>query len=526
LHPVLVMNGITKRFGRLVANDNISITLHSGEVLALLGENGAGKSTLMSILFGHYVADSGTIEVFGQRLAGGDTQAALAAGVGMVHQHFALAENLTVLDNVLVGADPLWRARLSSAELRAKLTGTAVDFGLEVDPDALVSSLSMGGRQRVEILKALTRGAKILILDEPTAILTPQESESLFATLKGFVAKGLSIIFISHKLNEVLRVSDRVVVLRAGKLVAERVAAGASASDLATLMVGESTSLANESLSAARSSKIADTKLAVIALKGLSGKSVRDITLKIQSGEVFGIAGVSGNGQSELADLLCGVATPSAGVAILDEKPYPLGRNSAARAIQAGIGRVPEDRTLRGIVGDASLIENVCIGRHRSKQFQNESSGFLDWMKRLLGWLDRDERAKQAEAVLHQFDVRHAGVERATGALSGGNIQKLVLARELGLAPNEIRFLVANQPTWGLDIVAVSYVHQQILRTSERGAAVLLISDELDEIFALCDTIAVMFKGKLSEAKPAHEWTRAQLGLAMAGANVGTLDAS
>jgi general nucleoside transport system ATP-binding protein len=523
LRPVLEMNGITKRFGRLVANENLSITLHSGEVLALLGENGAGKSTLMSILFGHYVADAGTIDVFGQRLPRGDTQAALAAGVGMVHQHFALAENLSVLDNVLVGADALWRPRLSSVAQRAKLTETAAAYGLEVDPDALVSSLSMGGRQRVEILKALTRGAKILILDEPTAILTPQESESLFATLKGFVVKGLSIIFISHKLNEVLRVSDRVVVLRGGKLVAELAAAGASPIDLATLMVGDS-ALLEEDARLTRPEKKIEASAAVLNVRSLSGKSVRGVTLKIHAGEVFGIAGVSGNGQSELADLLSGVVMPTAGDALLDQVAYPLGQDSAADAIKVGIARIPEDRTLRGIVGDASLIENICIGRHRSEQFQNYSRGFLGRMKRLIGWLNHGERSTQAKSVLEQFDVRHAGVEGATQALSGGNIQKLVLARELGLAPDEIRVLIANQPTWGLDVGAVSYVHQQIQRTSDRGAAVLLISDELDEIFALCDTIAVMFKGMLSEPKPASEWTRAQLGLAMAGADVDTDD--
>ncbi len=504
------MQGITKRFGSLVANNDISLELERGEVLALLGENGAGKSTLMSILFGHYIADEGAVRVFDQILPPGDTRAALRAGVGMVHQHFALAENLSVLDNVLIGMDSLFKLRLSSKAMRAKLLDTAKAYGLEVDPDAQVSSLSMGGRQRVEILKALTRGAKILILDEPTAILTPQESESLFATLKGFVAQGLSIVLISHKLNEVLRVSDRIAVLRGGRLVAERLAAKASATELAELMVGRQVDLlsqmgtenssVNEEMRT-HASELSEKPI-VLSLRGLTSKQVRGVSLSIGAGEIFGIAGVSGNGQSELADLLCGVVNPVAGEAHISGVNYPLGKLKASQAIAAGIARIPEDRTQRGVVGDATLVENIFIGRHRVNRF---------------GVLDQKQRDADAKLIADQFDVRHAGLHKPTRTLSGGNIQKLLLGRELGLAPGGIRLVIANQPTWGLDVGAVAYVHEQLRLACAKGAAVLLISDELDEIFALADTVAVMFKGELSAPKPASSWTRTEIGLAMAG---------
>jgi general nucleoside transport system ATP-binding protein len=517
LEPILSMQGITKRFGRLVANDNISISLAKGEVLALLGENGAGKSTLMSILFGHYSTDAGKVTAFGRVLAPGDTQAALQAGVGMVHQHFALAENLSVLDNVLIGVDPLWKLQLSSTTQRAKLLQTAKDYGLEVNPEAIVSTLSMGGRQRVEILKALTRGARILILDEPTAILTPQESESLFATLKGFVAKGLSIIFISHKLKEVLRVSDRIVVLRGGKLVAERQAANASAEELAELMVGREVALLGKVGSpmskAAQAFDFANVNtkqvLKVRNIRGRNtdrGQGIAVDHLEIRAGEIFGVAGVSGNGQSELADLLCGIGQPLSGDVELSGQAYPFGEKGCARAIMAGIARIPEDRTQRGVVGDSTLIENICIGRHRTSLFGS-----------IKGLFNHRIRREKSAAVAQQFDIRHAGLDQPTRSLSGGNIQKLVLARELGLSPVDIQLVIANQPTWGLDVGAVAYVHEQLQIACSRGAAVLLISDELDEIFALANTVAVMYKGRLGQSRAAHDWNRQSIGLAMSG---------
>jgi general nucleoside transport system ATP-binding protein len=522
------MTGITKRFGRLVANDDISIDLQKGEVLALLGENGAGKSTLMSILFGHYIADDGLIEVHGKRLAAGDTQAAIDAGLGMVHQHFALAENLTVLDNVLIGRDSLFAPRLSSRAMRDTLMATANKYGLEVNPDSLVGSLSMGGRQRVEILKALVAGravknnapSNILILDEPTAILTPQESESLFKTLAGFVAKGLSIIFISHKLNEVLRVSDRVAVLRAGRLVAQRVTRQTSATELAELMVGKSVLMYGDQhegdakiraeRALLRQSKLADNAV-TLDVQALCGETVNGISLKVREGEIFGIAGVSGNGQTELANLLCGVAEPLSGNALLMGAAYPLGANAASAAIRAGIARIPEDRTHRGVIGDASLVENICIGRHRS------GSLFSTVLNKFFGLFNHRKRAEAATAIVSQFDIRHNGLGKSTRQLSGGNIQKLVLGRELGLSPEKIRLVIANQPTWGLDVGAIEYVHSQLRQSCERGAAVVLISDELDEILALADTISVMFKGELGPSRPENEWTRTDIGLAMAG---------
>ncbi|MCY7306448.1 MAG: ATP-binding cassette domain-containing protein, partial [Rhodoferax sp.] len=385
---VLQLTGITKRFGPLVANDAITLSLGAGEVLALLGENGAGKSTLVSILFGHYIADAGSIAVFGKPLAPGDPRAALAAGVGMVHQHFTLADNLSVLDNIMLGSEPLWQLFTRRNAARARLADVAQRFGLAVDPDARVGQLSVGERQRVEILKALYRGARILILDEPTAVLTPQESEALFSVLAQMVAQGLSIIFISHKLAEVLRVSHRVAVLRGGKLVAQAPAASTTQAQLAQWMVGHAIEPPQRHEAAA----VGDT---VCALRQVSTPTARDClrgaSLELRAGEIVAIAGVSGNGQVALAELLCGTRQASSGSITLLGRPW---QSDPATLVAQGVARIPEDRHGVGVVGDLPVWENAVSERLRSRLFSRA------W------WVRRRAAQAYAQSVVRAFDVR------------------------------------------------------------------------------------------------------------------------
>ncbi len=504
---VLRLRSITKRFGPLVANDAISLELGKGEVLALLGENGAGKSTLVSILFGHYVADEGSIEVFGQRLPPGQPKAALAAGIGMVHQHFTLADNLCVLDNVMLGTEPLWWPFSRRAAARSKLVETGRRFGLGVDPDALIGNLSVGERQRVEILKALVRGARILILDEPTAVLTPAEAESLFDTLGQLVKQGLSVIFISHKLDEVLRVSQRIAILRAGKLIAVLPAAGADKPLLAETMVGRKVDMPQRH---ARAAGVTVCRLDQATIQSAHGrKLLNGVNLELRAGEITAIAGVAGNGQQALAEALFGLHALSAGRLELH------GRTMPARAgawVAAGVARIPEDRHALGVIGDLPLWENAALERLATPAFSR------------LGVVKRGAAMAHASDLVRRFDVRGTeaqGLETPARALSGGNMQKLILGRALTGDPGDPKpplLIVADQPTWGLDIGAVAYVHQQLLDACAAGAALLLISEDLEEIFALADKVAVMHQGRLGPARPAAQWTLAEIGLAMAGA--------
>ena len=506
---VLRLEGITKRFGPLVANGGISLSLAEGEVLALLGENGAGKSTLVSILFGHYVADEGRIEAFGQPLPHGNPRAALAAGIGMVHQHFTLADNLSVLDNVLMGTESLWRWRSRRGEARQRLLDVAGRFGLPVVPEALVGSLSVGERQRVEILKALYRGARILILDEPTAVLTPQESEALFETLSQMVAQGLSIIFISHKLAEVLRVSHRVAVLRQGRLVAEAPAAGTTPAQLAQWMVGHAVAVPERHPS--RSVGEVVCELAGVSTPAGARDRLVNVSLRLHAGEIVAIAGVSGNGQVALADLLCGVRRASEGDVILGRQAL---RADPSWLVGQDVARIHEDRHSVGVVGDLPVWENAVAERLRMPAFSCAL------------WVRRGAARRHAQRVIEAFDVRGGGPFAAARSLSGGNMQKLILGRALmapddGGEPQRGRktplLIVAHQPTWGLDIGAVSYVQQQLIAARDAGAAVLVISDDLEEVMTLGDRIAVMHQGRLTEALPAEVWTRESIGLAMAG---------
>jgi simple sugar transport system ATP-binding protein len=502
--PVLRLCGVTKRFGAITANDDVSLTLARGEVLALLGENGAGKSTLVSILFGHYVADAGTIEAFGQPLPPGDPAAALRAGIGMVHQHFTLADNLTVLDNVMLGTEPLWRPVSRRTAARARLASLARRVGLAVDADARVAALSVGERQRVEIVKALYRDARILILDEPTAVLTPQESESLFDVLRGLVADGLSIVFISHKLDEVLRVSHRIAVLRGGRLVATVAAREATRERLAEWMVGRAVPRV-----VARPHRRGDVvcTLSRVSVRAAGVAPLHDVSLKLAAGQVTGIAGVSGNGQSTLADVLSGVRAADEGTVAIAGAALPA---DPRRWVEAGVARIPEDRHAVGLIGDLPVWENA-IAEHYRRPFASA------------GLIRRAEARAYARRVVERFDVRGGGLDTPARALSGGNMQKLILGRALGggaARPEDYVpvLIVANQPTWGLDVGGVGYVHHRLIETCARGAAVLLISDDLDEVLALSDRIAVMHAGRLSAPRAAATWTRGELGLAMAGA--------
>jgi general nucleoside transport system ATP-binding protein len=503
VNAALILSNISKRFGDLVANDDVSLSLAKGEVLALLGENGAGKSTLMNILFGHYVPDGGSIQVFGEPLPPGDPRAAIVRGVGMVHQHFTLADNLSVLDNVTLGTESLLSLRASRAQAMAKLHALSQRFGLQIDPYALVRTLSVGEKQRVEILKALYRGAKILILDEPTSVLTPQEVAQLFATLKQLVAEGLSIVFISHKLDEVLAISHRIAVLRGGKLVFESNTADATKALLAQAMVGRDIE-PTQRRDANNASTIARTEVvlkldAVCATSVESRVALHDASLQIHAGEIVAIAGVSGNGQTLLADVVCGVNQVTRGELKFKGKPMAL---NVREAIAHGIARIPEDRQHVGSVADLSVWENAMLPRAGDTRFSR-------W-----GVLNARAARAHANALVRAYDVRLASIEYPIRKLSGGNIQKLMLGRELSEAP---QLIVAAQPTWGLDVGAVAFIHSQLREAVARGAAVLLISEDLDEVFALADRIAVMSKGRLSEARVAEAWTMQSIGLAMAG---------
>jgi simple sugar transport system ATP-binding protein len=493
---VLEIDRITKRFGPLIANDAISLSLARGEILGLLGENGAGKTTLMNILFGHYVADEGEIRVDGKVLPPGQPKAALAAGIGMVHQHFTLADNLTVLDNIVLGTESLWRWKSNLSSARARIRQLTEDYGLAVAPDAQVSSLSVGERQRVEILKALYRDARILILDEPTAVLTPQESAALFETLKRFVAKGLSIIFISHKLGEIMDACVRVAILRGGKLVAERKVADVSRAELAELMVGRSIPKPKAEPQLPSGKVLSLDK--VSARRG--SQILHNVSLEVHGGEVIGIAGVSGNGQSLLADCISGTWPAAAGSIELNGKP--LNKASPREAVEQGMARIPEDRHAEGMIGDMSITENAIAERYRSKAFS--SRGLVDWRK----------AHAFAESIISTYDVKCPGPEARVRLLSGGNMQKLILGRVMA---NDPKLILANQPTRGLDVGAVAYVHEQLLAARQRHAGILLISEDLDELLALSDKVAVMFKGELSSPMPREAVTISSLGLLMAG---------
>jgi simple sugar transport system ATP-binding protein len=495
---VLQLDKISKSFGSLLANDEISLQLAEGEVLALLGENGAGKTTLMNILFGHYQADQGRVQVFGKELTAGRPRAAINAGVGMVHQHFTLADNLSVLENIVLGTQSLWSGRLHLRRAATKLRRLSEEYGLTVNPRARIRDLSVGERQRVEILKALYRDARILIMDEPTAVLTPPEVDSLFATLRKLIDRGLAIIFISHKLREVMAISDRVTVLRHGRVVLETATASTSREALAEAMVGRV--IPKPKRSPLEAGTVLLTLDQVSVFDAEESPLLDSANLSLCQHEILGIAGVSGNGQAQLADLLSGLISLDQGRITVQShgeiKPSP------AVMIRSGVGRIVEDRNGTGLIGDLSISENLSAERYRDREFCR--FGFR-----------RFQRIRQfAQQLIKSFDVRCQGANALVRQLSGGNMQKLILARVLSQQPQVI---LAHQPTWGLDVGAAAYVHEQLLAARQRGAGVLLISEDLDELLQLCDRIQVLYQGHLSESLEISKVSLQELGLRMSG---------
>lgn len=495
---VLRVDGITKRFGSLVANDAISFSLQKGKVLSLLGENGAGKTTLMNIIFGHYAADEGFIEVFGQKLSSSNPAEAIALGVGMVHQHFTLADNLTVLENIILGTEPLWRLRQDMQTGRKRLAELSSEFGLQVDPDAPIKSLTVGEKQRVEILKALYRGAKILILDEPTAVLTPQETDQLFVILRDMLSRGLSVIFISHKLGEVMTIADDIAVLRHGKLVASFPKSEASREIIAEKMVGEAVP---KPMRKAMPTGELLLKLAQISVKDEEGKTVlRDLSFELRRHEVIGIAGVSGNGQKPFSDVISGMIPPFSGELRMHDQTVLT--YDPKEMVARGIGRIPEDRHVQGVVGDFSVEENMILETYEDRRFSR------------FGWLQKSAIAEHARSLISAFDIRGADPQTVVRGLSGGNMQKVILSRVL---ENNPQIILANQPTRGLDIGAATFVHEQLFKARESGAGIILISEDLEELLAVSDRVAVMYHGQLSDVQEVNNATLQQLGLLMSG---------
>jgi len=497
------MHGINKRFGAVAANANVELRVVAGTVHGIVGENGAGKSTLMSILYGFYQADSGHIEVDGQRVVIRNADDAIAYGIGMVHQHFMLVDTLTALENVMLGAEPHWLLHSADAMVRNKLNSLMQATGLQVQLDALVADLPVGDRQRLEILKALYRGAKILILDEPTAVLTPQETEHLFKVLRVLRGQGTTILLITHKLKEVMALCDSVTVMRGGRVVQDMPIEQASVESLAEAMVGRKVQMgrlepdtrpAGGTLLSVRNIRVKDS-LSVVRL--------HDLSLDLRAGEIVGVAGVSGNGQSELLDVLSGLLAPQAGSLTLGDSTFEAERwLDPQKARDLGLAHVPEDRHARAMVMDFVAWESAVLGYDNLPEF---SSG---------GWMSHTGMRKATAAMMERFDVRPRDPELKSSKFSGGNQQKLVLARELGQSP---KVLLVGQPTRGVDIGAIEFIYSQLRAMRDAGCAVLVVSSELDEILALSDRVIVMNQGRVTGELAIQDCTEAGIGLLMTG---------
>jgi ABC-type uncharacterized transport system ATPase subunit len=472
--PLVALEGITKRFPGVVANDAVDLTLEKGEIHALVGENGAGKSTLMRVLYGLYLADEGRILIHGEETKIASPRAAISHGIGMVHQHFVLVDRFTVAENIILGAENGLLLDYEAAE--KSVAQLAENTGFLVDPKRRIEDLSVGQEQRVEILKALYRGVDLLILDEPTAVLTPSETKELFQNLRRLKDDGKTVVFISHKLDEVLEIADRITVLRRGKVVGETRPEESTKTQLAEMMVGREVLFRLEKPDA----KAGEPVLRVEALE--DGDQLHGIDLEVRGGEILGVAGVEGNGQRELAEVIIGLRSPTAGKVMVDGIDQTGG--SVSRIRRSGVAFIPEDRHERGLVLDMSLWENSVLGRQSRKEYSGRG-GFL--LIRKIKDL--------AVRLIKQFDVRARGIGVMASTLSGGNQQKLVLARELDAEP---RLLIASQPTRGLDVGAIEFVWRQILNQKAAGRATLLISAELDEIYELSDRIVTLYEGKIT----------------------------
>jgi ABC-type uncharacterized transport system ATPase subunit len=496
--PVLEVRGVTKAFPGVVANRDVSLALHEGEVHCLLGENGAGKSTLMHTVFGLHQPDAGEILVRGEPVRFTGTADAIALGIGMVHQHFQLIPVFTVTENVVLGNEQRRGPWLDLASARARIVELSERFGLEIDPDATVADLSVGEQQRVELIKALYRDAEILILDEPTAVLTPGEVDDLFEVVRSLVASGKSIIFITHKLREVLAVADRITVLRGGAVVGEADPREATVGSLATLMVGRDVSFSVEKAPSSPGAPVLRVRdLSVADDRGST--TVEGFDLEVRAGEIFGIAGVEGNGQRELIEALMGMRPKVGGTVEIDG--HDVTSATPRQVIELGVGHVPEDRTKHGLVAPFSISDNLVLNRYRRRPFSRR--GF------------RQEGAIRDRAVdlVARFDVRTPSPDAATSTLSGGNQQKVIIARELTGDP---RLLVVAQPTRGLDVGSIEFIHREIVRLRDQGAAVLLVSAELDEVLNLSDRIGVIYRGALVGTFDRAAAEREHLGLLMA----------
>lgn len=497
--PILEMRHITKTFGSTVANDDVSLVVQPGEIHGLLGENGAGKTTLMNILYGLYRPDTGEIRVDGKAVQIGSPKDAIGIGIGMVHQHFMLVPNLTVTENVILGQAQAGEIFINQQQAAAQIEAKSAEYGVELDPWAKIENLPVGLRQRVEIFKALFRGARILILDEPTAVLTPVEVEQLFKLFRNFAQQGNAVICITHKLNEIMAVCDRVTILREGSLVGSYDTEEVDAEELAVLMVGE------KAVCPAKPRKTEKTK-SFLKVENIStllqeGDSpLNQLSLEVYQGEILGIAGVDGNGQTNLAHCIAGLKRPKEGRILLDGEETS--GYSAKTLAEKGLAYIPADRHGTGTIMGMSLAENLICRQFAQKPFSNK------------GLLNLPAIEKHAIDKIRDFEIKAPSTATRLAALSGGNQQKVVLARELDCEP---KLIIAHQPTRGLDIGSTNYVHRVLIEAGKKGASILLISTELEELFAICDRIAVMYRGRVMGVFPAERKHLREIGLLMAG---------
>jgi len=496
------MSGITKIFPGIIANDNVNLKVEQGEIHALLGENGAGKSTLMSILFGLYEPDSGSIKIRGKKVSIKNPNDAAALGIGMVHQHFKLVHNFTVTENIILGLEPRDKFGNLNLQTAEKRVGEISEiYGLAVDPKAKIENITVGMQQRVEILKILYRNADILIFDEPTAVLRPQEIDELLVIFKRLKAEKKTILFISHKLKEIKAAADRCTILRRGKVVDSVLIKETSEIELAEKMVGRTVSFYIEKNPVKPGSTV--LKLENITVKNARGiAAVSNFSLEVRAGEITGIAGIDGNGQSELVAAVSGLAPLESGRILLNGKD--ISRESIRRRNESGIGHVPEDRHKHGLIPDFRIDENLILKKFRNKPFSN-SAGFLQF----------PVIAAHADQLIREFDIRAgAGPASKLASMSGGNQQKVIIAREISMSP---RLLIVSQPTRGLDVGSIEYIHSRIIKERDKGRAVLLISCELDEILGLCDRVAAISKGRITGVVPIEQADEKKIGAMMGG---------